>query len=260
VLGQWWAHQLGLGYLLPKELIAKALAAVFRYNWLADLSGFQHNWRKFAGGKDKGLLICTWPKGGRPRYTIPYVDEVWTGVEYQVAAHMIYEGMTEEAMMIVKGLRDRYDGVPRDPMPRNPWNEIECGGHYVRAMASWSVLLALSGFEIDGPAQTLRFAPRVTPAGFRAFFTGPEGWGSLAQWREGPSQRCEIAVKEGLLRLRKLRLATEGKVRDVGVSLGRTRLAARHHVANEDLEVELGQGAVIKSGQKLVVTMSRQAV
>ena len=49
-----------------------------------------------------------------------YSDEVWTGIEYQVAAHMIYEGLVEEGFAIVKGARDRYDGIPRPPIPRNP--------------------------------------------------------------------------------------------------------------------------------------------
>ena len=114
-----------------------------------------------------------------------YSDEVWTGIEYQVAAHMIYEGMIEEALAIVKGARDRYDGVPRPPIARNPWNEIECGGHYARAMSSWSLLLAASGYEYDGPARSLRFTPRLTPANFKSFFSGPEGWGSLRQVRDG---------------------------------------------------------------------------
>ena len=133
-----------------------ALRAVFKYNFKSDLTGWQHAPRAFAGAKDKGLIICTWPKGGRPGNVMLYSDEVWTGIEYQVAAHMIYEGLVEEGFAIVKGARDRYDGIPRPPIQRNPWNEIECGGHYARAMSSWSLLLALSGWEYDGPRQALR--------------------------------------------------------------------------------------------------------
>ncbi len=36
-----------------------------------------------------------------------YCDEVWTGVEYQVAVTMIKEGMIEEAFTIIKAIRDR---------------------------------------------------------------------------------------------------------------------------------------------------------
>ena len=87
LIGQWWAHQLGLGYVLPKENMVTALRSIFKYNWKSDLTGWHHAPRAFAGAKDKGLIICTWPKGGRPANVMLYSDEVWTGIEYQVAAH-----------------------------------------------------------------------------------------------------------------------------------------------------------------------------
>jgi non-lysosomal glucosylceramidase len=207
LIGQWWAHQLDLGYILPQKMVRTALRSLYRHNWLTDHSQFRHNWRKFAGGTDKGLLLCTWPNGGRPENTIPYVDEVWTGVEYQVAAHFLYEDMTDEALAIIKSVRDRYDGVPRAPMGRNPWSEIECGGHYARAMSSWSLLLALSGFSYDGPKAELRFIPRYRPEDFKSFFSGPEGWGSLRQTRQGDVQTVEITVAEGNLAIRELQIA-----------------------------------------------------
>ena len=46
----------------------------------------------------------------------------------------------------MKGVRDRYDGKRR-----NPWNEVECGSHYARALSVWSVLLALSGYHYSAP-------------------------------------------------------------------------------------------------------------
>ena len=74
---------------------------------------------------EPGLLLCTWPHGGRPEIPFVYSDEVWTGIEYQVAAHLIYEGFVEEGLRIVSGVRSRYNGVSR-----SPWNEVECGHHY----------------------------------------------------------------------------------------------------------------------------------
>ena len=168
-------------------MCSRPCARLYKYNWRTDFTNFQHNWRHFAGGNDKGLLICTWPKGGRPANTIPYVDEVWTGVEYQVAAHMLYEGLMDEGFAVVKGARERYDGIPRAPIPRSPWNEIECGGHYARAMSSWSLLLALSGFHYDGLTQTLRFQPLETStAHVQVLLHRPGGLGQSepdAAWR-----------------------------------------------------------------------------
>ena len=58
--------------------------------------------RWYAEQDESGLLMCTWPFGGddRPRATIgpgfvAYFNEVWTGQEYQVAAHLFAEGLTD---------------------------------------------------------------------------------------------------------------------------------------------------------------------
>ncbi|MCX8038083.1 MAG: non-lysosomal glucosylceramidase [Candidatus Sumerlaeia bacterium] len=215
VIGQWWAHQLGLGYVLPKEYVRRALESVFKYNWMSDLTDWQHTQRWFADGNDKGLLCCTWPKGGRPPQQILYSDEVWTGVEYQVAAHMIYEGMLEEAFCIVKGARERYDGRAKTRYDRNPWDEKECGGHYVRAMSSWSLLLALAGFLYDGPRAQMTFAPVFTPEKFKCFFTAAEGWGSLEQTRKGKRQDNQIFVAYARVSLNELILAVPDGAKNV---------------------------------------------
>jgi uncharacterized protein (DUF608 family) len=255
LLGQWWAHQLGLGYLLPKEMVVSAMRAVFKYNFKSDLTGWQHAPRAFAGAKDKGLIVCTWPKGGRPGNVLLYSDEVWTGLEYQAAAHMIYEGMIEEGFAIVKAARDRYDGIPRPPIQRNPWNEIECGGHYARAMSSWSLLLALSGWEYDGPRQALRVTPRHTPENFKGFFAGPEGWGSLRQSREAAAQRNEISVREGRLAVTEITLSPTVAPKRVKVECGGKTIRATFSFDAGAVVVSLRQPAMVEAGQTLVVRM-----
>jgi len=256
LLGQWWAHQLGLGYLLPRETVVSALRAVFKYNWKSDLTGWPHAPRAFAGAKDKGLITCTWPKGGRPGHVMLYSDEVWTGIEYQVAAHMIYEGLVEEGFAIVKGARDRYDGVPRPPIERNPWNEIECGGHYARAMSSWSLLLALSGWEYDGPRQVLRVTPRHTPETFKGFFAGPEGWGSLQQTREGRAQQNELSVREGRLAVAEIALTVTGTPKRVKVECGGNTVPSAFKSEGGGVVVFLKRPVVIEAGRRLVVRVS----
>jgi uncharacterized protein (DUF608 family) len=139
-LGQWLAMVAGLGRILPEDRLKTTLGSIFRYNFLTDFRDFSNCQRTYALGDEKGLLLCSWPKGGRPPLPFVYSDEVWTGIEYQVASHLIYEGLLEEGLSIVKAVRDRYDGLRR-----NPWDEVECGHHYARAMSSWGVLLALSG-------------------------------------------------------------------------------------------------------------------
>ncbi|HLJ54091.1 MAG TPA: GH116 family glycosyl hydrolase, partial [Chthonomonadaceae bacterium] len=256
LIGQWWAHQLGLGYLLPEDKVKAALAAVFKYNWMPDLTGWRHSPRAFAGASDKGLIICTWPKGGRPPNVMLYSDEVWTGVEYQVAAHMLYEGMIEEGFAIVKGVRDRYDGVPRAPIPRNPWNEIECGGHYARAGSSWSLLLAASGWRYDGERRELELKPRTTPAAFKAMFTGPEAWGSVVQSRKGGAQRNELTVVEGRLEIASLKLAATGGAGQVKVALGAQAVTTKTSASGAEVVLQFASPVTIVAGQTLTVKVS----
>jgi uncharacterized protein (DUF608 family) len=258
LIGQWWAHQLGLGYILPKDKVVSALRSVFRYNFKSDLTGWRHAPRAFAGAKDKGLIIVTWPKGGRPGHVMLYSDEVWTGIEYQVAAHMIYEGLVEEGLAIVKAARDRYDGVPRAPIGRNPWNEIECGGHYARALSSWSLLLALSGWEYDGPRRALRLAPKHAPESFKGFWCGPEGWGSVTQRAEGGTQKADVRVSAGRLAVRTLDLALVGDLKPAGaaVSVAGRRVAATVAVKEGRAEITLAEETVATDGEMLSASLT----
>ena len=64
-------------------------------------------------------------------------NEVMTGFEYVAAAEMIFQGMDADAVKVVKAVRDRHDGLKR-----NPYSEPECGHNYARSMASWNCLLA----------------------------------------------------------------------------------------------------------------------
>ncbi len=256
LIGQWWAHQLGLGYILPQEMVVSALRAVFKYNFKSDLTGWPHAPRAFAGAKDKGLIICIWPKGGRPGHVMLYSDEVWTGIEYQVAAHLIYEGLIEEGFAVVKAARDRYDGIPRPPIGRNPWNELECGGHYARALSSWSLLLALSGWEYDGPRQALRVTPRHTPENFKGFFAGPEGWGSLRQSRDGQTQRNDLCVREGRLAVAEITLAPNAAPRRVEVECGGKTIPSVLSFHAGVAVASFDQPAMIQAGETLVVRLA----
>ena len=85
--------------------------------------------------------------------------------------------------------RPRHDGTVR-----SPWNEIECGNHYARSMASWALLLAFSGVQYDGPRRTLRF----DPAGeYEGFFSTGTGWG----WVRTDDRGLELRLAFGSLDL-----------------------------------------------------------
>ena len=51
---------------------------------------------------------------------------------------------------------------------RNPWNEYECGNWYARAMSSYALLGALSGFRYSAVDHTLHFGPKLKARPFVA--------------------------------------------------------------------------------------------
>ena len=176
LFGQSLAHLVGLGHLLPVEHVRSAMAAVFRHDFRVSLAAHDNVQRTFALGDEAGLVLCSWPGGGRPRLPFVYSDEVWSGVEYQVAAHLVYEGLVDEALTMVAAVRARHDGFRR-----NPWDEVEFGHHYARSMASWAVYVALCGFQCDLPAGRIDFDPRIRADDFRAFWCSGIGWGTYRQ-------------------------------------------------------------------------------
>jgi len=179
LLGQANAHLAGLGYLLPPRKVKKAINAVYKHNLLTDFSHHDNCQRTYALNDEVGLLLCTWPNGGRPKIPFPYSHEVWSGIEYQVASHLIWEGLVDEGLAITKAVRDRHDGVKR-----SPWNEFECGHHYARSMASWGLVLALSGYQCDMSEKKISFTPRINGDDFCCFWSTGTAWGTYTQKRD----------------------------------------------------------------------------
>jgi uncharacterized protein (DUF608 family) len=174
VLGAWIAAVCGIPRVLDPAKIASHLRAVHRYNLKKDLSQHSNPQRpSYACGGEGGLLLCTWPKGGKLSLPFVYSDEVWTGIEYQVASHLMLMGLVEQGLEVVRVARDRYDG-----RVRNPFNEYECGHWYARAMSSYGLLQGLSGARYDAVEKTLYLEPAVK-GDFRAFLSTATGYGTV---------------------------------------------------------------------------------
>ena len=119
------------------------------------------------------ITACTWPKGGALTLPFVYSNEVWTGIEYQVASHLMLCGAVEEGLEIVRAVRDSYDG-----RVRNPFNEYECGHWYARAMASYGLLQGLTGARYDAVEKILYLRPSMA-GDFRAFLSTATGYGTV---------------------------------------------------------------------------------
>jgi hypothetical protein len=159
-------------------------------------------------GDDHGLLNCTWPRGGRPEVPTPYSDEVWTGIEYEVAALLLYAGESASAITVVEAARARYDG-----RKQNPWNDIECGDHYVRAMSAWALFEAAAGYDYDAGAGAIGFDPTIFPENFQGPFVTRDGWGTFGQTVAGGQLDARLQLAYGSLQLRSLRLRPPARVR-----------------------------------------------
>jgi non-lysosomal glucosylceramidase len=190
LLGQFMAHVAGIGYVLPKEHVKKALESIYNYNFHLRLDEVESVQRTYVLNDESGLTLCSWPNGGRPRFPFAYCDEVWTGVEYQVAVNMIYEGLIDEGLTIVKSVRDRYDGYKR-----NPWSEIEAGHHYIRAMASWGLVAALSGYSCDMVKGKMSFNPVINQQDFKSFWINGKAWGVFEQKIDSKTGKKERNIK-----------------------------------------------------------------
>jgi uncharacterized protein (DUF608 family) len=174
VLGFWMARVCGMGEIVSSDKVRSHLRAVHKYNLKHDLSEFANPQRPaFAAGKEGGLLLCTWPKGGELSLPFVYSNEVWTGIEYQVASHLMLEGMVEQGLEIVRVCRDRYDGAVR-----NPFNEYECGHWYARALSSYGLLQGMTGVRYDAVAKTLSIDSRLGDD-FRSFLSTASGFGTV---------------------------------------------------------------------------------
>ena len=71
-----------------------------------------------------------------------------------VATHLVYEGYLAEALTITRAVRERYDGIRR-----NPWDEVECGHHYMRSLASYGLAGRLAGMNTTCPTAGLPSGP-----------------------------------------------------------------------------------------------------
>ena len=199
LVGQYMAHVLDLGYLADKQNIQSAYRSIYTYNRRDDLSDHFNNMRSYAMGDEKALLMASWPHGGRPDIPFPYWSEVMTGFEYAAGIGMLYEGMEEEGLEVMKNIRARYNGSRR-----NPFDEAECGHHYARAMASWSSVLALSGFHYSGVEKQIKFTSR--PGTY--FWSNGSAWGTCVIGETEGQMEVDFTVLYGGIELNSFHIAS----------------------------------------------------
>ncbi|MCL3780957.1 T9SS type A sorting domain-containing protein [Prolixibacteraceae bacterium JC049] len=273
VLGQSLAMQAGYNErIIPETECKSALNSIWKYNFAPDAFWYQKNHKPIKGARiyategEAGTLMCTWPKGGAER-AVPgmanwpdesatwlgpggYFDECMNGFEYQAASHLIFEDEVEKGLAITKAVHERYGALKR-----NPYNEIECGDHYSRSMASYGVFVAACGFRYHGPKGELTFSPKWNETDFKAPFTVAEGWGTFSQKIEGDKLLSDIVLKYGKLKLTALQLnvsdrkvtKVEMKVGDNAITTHFTQSGNMLNLTFDSMEIDENDNVVITS-------------
>ena len=210
LVGQTMAHVLGLGNLADPAHLKRVLHSLMKYNFKPSLFGNFNHLRTFALNEEGGMLVCTYPRGRRPQFPFPYSHEVWSGFEYAAATEFIYAGRIADAVKIVKTVRARHDG-----RKRSPFDESECGHHYVRPMAAWGTVVALTGFHYSGVTGTMTFA---WPAGRSVtwFWSTGYAWGAVVVEKKARAQaQVTLCALGGAVKVKSLVLNSFGKT-DLG--------------------------------------------
>jgi uncharacterized protein (DUF608 family) len=256
LLGQSLAFQAGLGGIIDLPQASAALESLWRNNFTTNVGLYRKAYpvgRWFAAGHDAGTIMCTWPRGHTKTsgWQAGYFNECQSGFEHALASLMIWHGFVDRGLAIIRAIHDRYSADKR-----NPYNEIECSGHYGRAMASYGVFTAVCGYEHHGPRGYLAFAPRLSPENFRAAFTVSEGWGTYHQKFFNGRGSAGLVLRWGRLKLKALCLQCGGAAATtpaVHVSLAGEKLSATIQASGERLIILLRKAKTLTAGQELLV-------
>lgn len=249
LLGQQLADVCGLGPLLDPQHVRKALESIYHYNHKSTLYSHDCVQRTYALNDESALVVCDYATAPRPRIPFPYFAEVWSGLEYSTASHMLAAGLIPQGIESITNTRNRYDGERR-----NPWDEAECGHHYARAMAAWSAILALSGFRYHGGERRLSIRPPAKLARFKSFWSTATAWGIFTRTLSSARATTEVQVYSGQLPLAECRLqnpASSGRILFKGLPVPH-RLERR----SDEVVLTLGNPLTLGEGDSLTFQLS----
>ncbi len=253
LFGQNWAGQLGLGDILSPDNCQTAMESVYKYNFTPDISTVydftKPKHRTLAAPGEAATVNGSWPKQAPYGFENTHdKSDIWTGLEYEAACNMINSGLLREALVIVKAIDNRYDGVKR-----NPWNEIEGSDHYSRSMHSWNILRSLNGSYYNGPKGILSFNPKLNAENYKALFTAAEGWGSYSQKEEDGAVNYILDLKYGTLKLQQLTLPALLDDKEYKCMVNGKRCDFKYSVINDEIIISTSD-LHLNAGDKLTIT------
>lgn len=224
VCGEWFSHLIGLETTISEKNFKQSVASIIKYNFNPEF----------------GLHNATAPKGGAGLLALTNVQAggLWSGIEFAFASFLMDHGRYADGVKIVEATHRRYMRAGR------PWNHVECGGHYSRAMSSWATMLAASGFKPDVAQQTLAIVPGA-PGDFHAPWVMATGFGTISRAGKAISIHCA----QGTLAVRTLKLSMAAS----GARAGGKALAAKATRSGEGVTLEFASPVSLSAGQTLTV-------
>ncbi len=268
VLGQSWAIQAGLPRVLPQAETISALQSIFKYNYQKDVGPYLDtatikNVRFYALPGEAGTIMCSFPRGGADKapgqirndwekLAVGYFSESMTGFTYQAAAHMIAEGLVDEGMTMIAAIHNRYT-----PDKRNPFNEVEYGNHYTRAMSSYGAFVSATGFTLHEPKGEIGFSPKVQSENMKSAFITGQSWGSFSQKRKDRVQQNTILIKYGSLALKKIQLDKENsKIKEVIMRVNGEKINTT--VESDDNTITIAFARLqLETGDQIEITLNQ---
>lgn len=192
LVGQYLSHTAGLGYILDQSHIQTTLKSIMKYNLVNNFNEHFNTFRSFGLGNESGLIMASYPKGDLLDFPFPYYTEIMTGFEYSAGIGMLYEGQTDAGLKVFKNIRDRFDGIKR-----NPFNEGEYGHRYARAMAAWGGILAYTGFQYSAVSKSMHFNSRSG----KYFWSNGYQFGTIEISNQGTNKVVRLTSLNGPLQL-----------------------------------------------------------
>ena len=199
LLGQLYARMLGLGDLLPAEHVRSAIGVGLRAQLQARLPRPRQLPAHLRPERRGGPAALHLAARRAPALALRLLRRGLDRHRVPGGGPPDLRGLVEEGLQIVKAVRDRHDGVRR-----NPWDEVECGHHYARSMSSWALLLALSGFHYDAADGAIAFAPAITGDGFPLLLQRGHRLGHLRAATRQATAFGGLTLDWGVLQLREV--------------------------------------------------------
>ena len=224
ISGEWFTHLIGLPTTVSKENLQRAMSSVFRNNFNPEF----------------GVHNATAPRRGLELLTLNNLQAggVWSGIEFAFASLLIDHGHFADGIQIVEAINRRYLRAGQ------PWNHVECGGHYSRAMSSWSTMLAAAGFKPDLPNRSLTLTP-AAPGNFRIPWVTASAFGTLSR----AGQTLSLSCNQGQLELSALNLRGPAK----SIRIGGRDVPSGASATESGVKVKFARPVIVRASEALEI-------